>query len=185
MGFCESKRNTENKSSNSHYDCIYDKKELSNKLNDCLRQSFIQDSSSNEKNKLDDSTNDLIKKKEIEELLNYYHSIKDSFIQDISKYLMFRNLYFLQNLTSEILSNEAAINIYKQKIINEISKIKENEKSFKINYLTIMLVGKNGVGKSTLINSLLRLKGKEWPKQQLGALEQLKQKLIKIEKCPI
>ena len=168
MGFCESKYSKENIDSNSHYDCIYDKKELSNKLKDCLRRSFIQDSSSNEKNKLNDSINDLIKKKEIEELSDYYHSIKDSFIQDISKYLHFRNLDFLQNLTSEILSNEDTISIYKQNIKNEISKINENEKSFKINYLTIMLVGKSGVGKSTLINSILRLKGAKKAKTITG-----------------
>ena len=184
MGFCGSTHSTKNNNSNSHYDCIYDKKALSNKLNDYLRQSFIQDSSSNEKNKLDDSTNDLIKKKEIEELLNYYHSIKDSFIQDISKYLLFRNLDFLQNLTSEILSNEAASNIYKQKIINEISKIKENEKSFKINYLTIMLVGKNGVGKSTLINSLLRLKGEKMAKTTTGCFGTIETKAYKNREVP-
>ena len=36
-------------------------------------------------------------------------------------------------------------------------KIEKNENSYKIEYLTVMLVGKSGVGKSTLINSVLKL----------------------------
>ena len=41
--------------------------------------------------------------------------------------------------------------------MKEVLKIKKNREEFKINFLTIMLVGKSGVGKSTLINNLLKL----------------------------
>ena len=47
----------------------------------------------------------------------------------------------------------------KKKIKNEIQKINRNEDLFKINYLTIMILGITGAGKSTLVNNLLKLKG--------------------------
>ncbi|MBR6875266.1 MAG: 50S ribosome-binding GTPase, partial [Bacteroidales bacterium] len=41
--------------------------------------------------------------------------------------------------------------------MKEVLKIGKNREEFKINFLTVMLVGKSGVGKSTLINNLLKL----------------------------
>jgi predicted GTPase len=67
------------------------------------------------------------------------------------------NLY---PLVSQIISNENGNEIYKNKIKKQISKIKEDEKSISINHLTILLTGKSGTGKSTLINVLLKLKKK-------------------------
>ncbi len=46
---------------------------------------------------------------------------------------------------------------YKKKIENEIAIINDNQKSFEINYLTIMLLGVSGVGKTTLINKILNV----------------------------
>ena len=43
------------------------------------------------------------------------------------------------------------------KIKREVAKLNRDEKKFEIKYLTVMLVGKSGVGKSTLINNLLKL----------------------------
>ena len=52
--------------------------------------------------------------------------------------------------------------------MREIKKINENTNSFQINYLTVMLVGKSGVGKSTLINKFLKLSGKNKAKTGTG-----------------
>ena len=49
---------------------------------------------------------------------------------------------------------------YKKKIENEIAIINDNQKSFEINYLTIMLLGVSGVGKTTLINKILNVHAK-------------------------
>ena len=46
---------------------------------------------------------------------------------------------------------------YKKKIENEIAIINDNQKSFEINYLTIMLLGVSGVGKTNLINKILNV----------------------------
>ena len=186
MGSCDSKSNNRehNNNSNDNHERKYDNKELSSKLEDYLRQSFMQDSFSNEKKKSNDSVKELIKKKEIEELLKYYHSIKVSFIHTIKNHLYFQDFNFLQNLTSRILSNEDTHNICKKKIKNEISEINENEKSFKINYLTIMLVGKAGPGKSTLINSLLKLKGENMAKTHTGQIGTKETKAYKSREMP-
>ena len=61
------------------------------------------------------------------------------------------------NIISEIINNEDSENIYKQKVINEIKSIKNNDSSFKIDYLTILVVGRKEVGKTTLINYILKL----------------------------
>lgn len=64
-------------------------------------------------------------------------------------------------LTSNIIKIEKGEQIYKHKIIREITKINDNKNSFRIDFLTIMLVGQSGVGKSTLINNFLKLEGKK------------------------
>mgnify|MGYP002624701860 FL=1 len=73
-------------------------------------------------------------------------------------------------LLLKILKEENCFDIYKDKVKNEIKKIKMDEKSFEINYLTIILIGKSGVGKSTLINSLLQFKGKKQIYNNVGGI---------------
>ena len=48
--------------------------------------------------------------------------------------------------------------IYTDKVMKEIAKIDKNKDLFKIEYLTILVIGKKGAGKSTLINEILNLK---------------------------
>ena len=55
-----------------------------------------------------------------------------------------------------ILGNENIDSIYSNKIENQLANLKENKDISKINYITIILTGKSGVGKSTLINALLK-----------------------------
>ena len=57
----------------------------------------------------------------------------------------------------KIILNENSENVYKKKIIDEIKKIKNNDLQHEIKYLTILVVGRKGVGKTTLINTMLKL----------------------------
>ena len=71
------------------------------------------------------------------------------------------NINFNSTLIKQIISNEGGKERIKQKIKNEIEYIKNNKEIFKIEYLTIMIIGITGTGKSTLVNSILKLKGSE------------------------
>ena len=61
------------------------------------------------------------------------------------------------SLAENIITNEEGEQVYLNEIKNEIRNIEKNRELFKIDYITVMLVGKSGVGKSTLINNLLQL----------------------------
>ena len=52
-----------------------------------------------------------------------------------------------QNLISEIIQKENVGNIYSEKIINEIKEFKNDKEMFKIEYLTVLLVGKRKIDK--------------------------------------
>ena len=71
-------------------------------------------------------------------------------------------------MVRELISLENAKEAIKQKIKNHIENINKDELSFKINYLTVMLLGKSGVGKSTLINSFLKLSKENKAKTGIG-----------------
>ena len=70
-----------------------------------------------------------------------------------------------------MIKEENGANIYEEKIKREINNINENENCFKIDNLTIMLVGKRGVGKSTLINQFLKLEGSKKAKTGVGSFQ--------------
>ena len=59
---------------------------------------------------------------------------------------------------SKIIDSQQTSKIYKGKIKNEFKKIGNNIDTFKIKYLSIIIIGKSGVGKSTLINCILKEK---------------------------
>ena len=140
--------------------CKYDLPKLINQLNSFINEIMIQDSIFDTKKSLRDSVFDMINKKEKEELIEFLTNEKNNFINKILYYLKnTKNLDF-NGLALKLLNGESFFDIYKEKVKNEIIKIKNDEKLFEINYLTIILIGKSGVGKSTLINSLLHLTGK-------------------------
>ena len=105
-----------------------------------------------------DSVFDLLKKKKkksLTELLKKSKRNMINFLDSKIKILNGKN-YNYKELVKSMLNSENADNVYNEKIKKEISKIKNNREEFEIKYLTIMLVGKSGVGKSTLINSILK-----------------------------
>ena len=62
-----------------------------------------------------------------------------------------------KNLIEKIIENENSSIVYKRKIIDEILSIKNNDNSYQIKQLKILLVGRIGVGKTTLIKYMLNL----------------------------
>ncbi len=78
----------------------------------------------------------------------------------MTQFLNEQNFNFINSLTKQIIYNENGNEIIKEKIKEEIEKIKNNESLLKINYLTILLLGRTGTGKSALVNNLL-YNGKE------------------------
>ena len=111
----------------------------------------------------------MIKKEEVDLLTKFYISKKTEYSNDMNSYFGVQNINFANHLTKQIISIEGGRDIYEQKIENEINFIKNREDLFKINYLTILIMGTSGTGKSTLVNSLLKLRpGKDGPKVGRG-----------------
>ena len=78
-----------------------------------------------------------------------------NFSNEILNYLNSHIININPNLTLQLINAENASQVYKHKIEDEVTIINNNQKSFEINYLTVMLLGKCGVGKTTLINKIL------------------------------
>ena len=147
--------------------------ELKTKLEEYICKTIIQDSFFN-KDDINDPIYNQIKKKELSELTEYFISKKGDFINQLKNYLNKKNNNLLLDedvgrkkdnkniglLNEKIMKLENSNDIYKQKVMREIKKINDDQNSFQINYLTVMLVGKSGVGKSTLINKFLKLSGR-------------------------
>ena len=159
---------TNNKTKNIKSSLKYNDEELMRKLKFFIDEVNIQDLIFNNKKSLTDSVFDAINKIEKEKLIKYLSQIKGEFINVILDYLQSSNINISPNLISNIIHKENGVDIYQQKIMKEIKKINEDENSFRINNLTIMLIGKSGVGKSTLINSLLQLKGDKMAQARPG-----------------
>lgn len=135
----------------------YNPVELNKDLQNYIFKDRIQDFLGKNYN-INDPVFQLIRKEEKDILTKFYLSKKNIFINDMDVYLKSQNLNFITNLTDQIISNERGSEIIEKKIKNEIQKINRNEDLFKINYLTIMILGITGAGKSTLVNNLLKLK---------------------------
>ena len=61
------------------------------------------------------------------------------------------------NLKDKIIKNEETKEVMKKKIIDEINNIKNDVEKLKIEYLTILLVGRKGIGKTPLIKYIFEL----------------------------
>lgn len=145
---------------NVKFTCKYDPPKLINQLNSFINEIMIQDSIFDTKKSLKDSVFDMINKKEKEELIEFLSNEKNNYINKISYYLNNKQNLNFNGLAVKLMNEENYFDTYKEKVKNEITKINNDVKSFEINYLTIILIGKSGVGKSTLVNSLLQFSGK-------------------------
>lgn len=69
---------------------------------------------------------------------------------------------------SKIIKIENGQEVFQKKIENCINQVVGNENEIRIHYLTVYLVGKSAVGKSTLINEVLRLKKEDCAEKGIG-----------------
>ena len=108
-----------------------------------------------------------IHKEENAILTKFFIEKKVEFTNKIDEYLNNQNLNFINMLTKQIISNEGGREILTRKIKDEIQIISNEKKLFKINYLTVMIIGITGTGKSTIVNNIL-YNGKEVAKESYG-----------------
>ncbi len=106
-------------------------------------------------------TNDVIFKSlkvyEKNDLINFFYNNKKNFIlKDINKYYNSKYIYCRNLQLSNITQSQQVKDIYIDKINEEVEKLNQDKNYCKINYISIILIGKTGVGKSTLINGMLK-----------------------------
>ena len=118
----------------------------------------------------DDPTFNKLKEEERNILIDYLDKNKSNFIKLFKAKL--NNAFIpkdsIKELVSEFIEQEDGEGAFQYKIEECIKKIEKTREEFEIKYLTVMVVGKSGVGKSTLINEVLRLEGSEKAKVGTG-----------------
>ena len=153
--------------------CKHKINELQNKLSDFIQSkverhySYVPNDGENvDKN----DSYYLLRKFEEERLIGIIDSKKREIFTEIKNKLnTISSEYDYISLVNKIFNGEKGKDVYYEKFNKQIDSINRNRHSpFEIEYLTIMLVGKSGVGKSTLINSLLKLQRGERAKTGTG-----------------
>ena len=125
-------------------------------LNNFLQNLRYQDSYFDKKtnDKTFNSLNEYIK----QDLISFFVQKKKEFMKTIQKNYSNKIFYFekeLNEIITKIITKENVSKIYDSQIENEIQSININEENLKLKYMTIIIVGRSGIGKSTLINGLL------------------------------
>ena len=114
-----------------------------------------------------------------ENTLNAFNIRKNEFVSSFSKELIedfsnnmdfckteMDNEYERYNLEinkyiDQILDVENKENLYNERVKNSLENLAQNMGKFEVNHLNILLIGPSGVGKSCLINSILKLENEE------------------------
>ena len=125
------------------------------KLNNFFNERKVQNYLSKNKENSNDGTFKNLKEFELKELKKIFNEKYNKYIADFQKEKI--NITLDGNLVDTIIKNENSPNVYTKKIKDEILSIKNDDKSYQINYLKILLVGRKGVGKTTLIKYMLNL----------------------------
>ena len=139
----------------------YNDSELVNMIQNYIDNFKILDSIYAKKEGSQDPVFDAINENQKNILIDYFRKNKNEIARVLLNFLNSRSLNVGQNLISDLLKTENGYSVYEKKVLREIAKINENKDLFKIQYLTILVIGKTGVGKSTLINCALKLEDNE------------------------
>ena len=124
-------------------------------LKEYLEKNMIQDSYFIKTD--NDNVFNSLKEYEKNDLINFFeYKKKDFIIKKINNAYNTNHIYYNNLKISNIISSEQFKNIFINKIKKENEKIKQNVNFGKIEYLSIIIIGKSGVGKSTLLNGMLK-----------------------------
>ena len=119
------------------------------------------------------------------ELITFVESNKTKVIEDFNYNIKEKCLDFdFDNFVSQVIKIEDGNEICMNKIYDEINEINKNKNQFEINYFTVLLIGKSGVGKSTLINNLLQLTEEQMAKTGVGNFQTIDIKEYKSDFVP-
>ena len=154
------------------------------KMKDFINNLKIQDYCFSNENS-NDKVYELLKKFMKKELINYFELNKSKAIDEYNFKIKEQNSdYDFSDFASQVLNIEGGKEICMNKIYDEINEIDKNKKQFEINYFTVMLIGKSGVGKSTLINNILELTYDQMAKTGVGNFQTTEIKEYRSENVP-
>ena len=130
-------------------------KEKTMLLEKYLQSSEIQDSFFNIKTS--DQIFTIFKEYMKKELTNFLDKSKCEFINSIDKSYQNKQIPFEDKIIPKIFEKENISSVYDKLIENEINELNNNLGTITIKYMTILVVGRSGIGKSKLISKMTNL----------------------------
>ena len=109
---------------------------------------------------------------------NYFKKVFDNKINRM------QTSYNYKDIVNRFINDEKGEDAFQYKIDECIKKIEKTKNDYQIKYLTVMLLGKSGVGKSTLINSVLQLEKRAKAKTGTGNFVTIKYSPYKSDYIP-
>ena len=150
--------NPQNNREEISFECKFSETDLNNKIDEFIKSTreqnefYIKQSDDNIYNQLRKSEEKTLKEKFIFFKTKFLSQVEQKYKQEFSK----QRIVF-KSISEKIISHENGEFILTNKIRKNILEIEQNTDNFSVKHITILLVGKSGVGKSTLCNNLLRL----------------------------
>ena len=89
------------------------------------------------------------------DLINFLNAKKNEFIKIIDKEYQNKKFSFEEKIIKNIIKKENISNIYNNQIENEINILK-TKNIFSIDYITILVAGRAGVGKTALTSAMIK-----------------------------